>query len=85
MMSLTAAAFVGVVTAVIISVTTPSQRDAAVVITGEVSGRIAGHFIWERGRHTKLVIVEHNLALPKSQKNGLQEPEVLFFAFVFCG
>ncbi|TNN64429.1 hypothetical protein EYF80_025379 [Liparis tanakae] len=60
---------------VVVSVTTPSQRDAAVVIAGEVSGGIAGHFIWERGRHMKVVIVEHNLAPPKSQKNGLPEPE----------
>lgn len=43
--SLTAAALVGVVPTVVVAVTAPPQRDAAVVVTAEVSIWIAGLFI----------------------------------------
>lgn len=49
--ALTAAAFVRVVPAVVVPVTPPSQWDAAMVVTAEVSVRITGQFIWERSRH----------------------------------
>lgn len=50
---LTAVAFIRAVPAIVISVTPPSQRDAAVVVTTEVSIGITCHFILEEQTHGK--------------------------------